>query len=113
MSTFERWVPWWGLLVVPAAFLGTMSANYMIVPYACRVQHYALVHVAPAVQLAITVLGVVFSAWLVMRGRDAPVTVVPPERRFLNAISLAVAILFFVATLGQWYVAAALSPCIS
>jgi len=113
MSTFERWVPWWGLLVVPAAFIGSLSASYMIVPYACRMQQYALVHVAPAVQLAITALGVLLSAWLVMRGRDAPATDVPPERRFLNAISLAVAILFLVATLAQWYVAAALSPCMS
>ena len=113
MSTFERWAPWWGLIVVPAAFLGLLSANYAMVSYACRSEQHGLVHIAPALELAISALGVLLSAMVVLHGRSAPGGVVPPERRFLNAISLATAILFLIATLVQWYVVFGLSPCLS
>ena len=113
MSTFERWAPWWGLLVVPAAFIGLLSAAYAMTPYACRSGAQALVHLAPAVELAVCAVGVLLSAVVVARGRSAPALAVPSERRFLNVVSLAVALLFLVATLLQWYVAIALSPCFS
>jgi hypothetical protein len=113
MSRLERWAPWWGLLLVPSAFLGLQSAAYAMVPYACRSDHQALIHVAPAIQVAISVIGVLLSGATVLRARTAHAAHVPPERRFLNAVSLATAILFLVATLVQWYVAIALSPCLS
>jgi hypothetical protein len=108
VSPFERWAPWWGLLVVPASFLTNQSAAYAIVSFACRSQHQALVHVFPALTLVTAVLGVAMSAWCAWRGGP----VMRPERRFLVYISLAVAALFVLATLTQWYVAAALSPCL-
>jgi hypothetical protein len=107
-SAFERWAPWWGLLVVPTAFLTNQSAAYAIVAFACRSQHHALVHVFPALTLASALLGVALSGWCAVRGGPG----VRAERRFLVMVSLAVAALFVLATLAQWYVAAALSPCL-
>ena len=107
MSPLERWGPWWGLVVVPAAFVGYQTAAYAVVALACRHQQ-ALVHLFPALTLATAVLGVVVSGWCALRGSPA----VRAERRFLVYVSLAVAALFVVATVAQWYVAAALSPCL-
>ena len=113
MSRFDRWAPWWGLLVAPAAFLGLLSAAYALVPYACREQAPVFVHLAPALELLICAVGVLLSGAAVARWRRAGPATVPPERRFLGAVSLATAILFLAATLVQWYVAASLSPCLS
>ena len=110
MTRFERWAPWWGLVVVPSAFLGLLSAAYALVPLACRVQQHGLVLVAPAAALVVCGLGVLLSGVTVASYRRAGV---PPERRFLGAVSLAVAVLFLAATLVQGYVAIALSPCLS
>ena len=107
-TAFERWAPWWGLLVVPTAFLTNLSAAYAIVALACRSQNHGLVHVFPALTLATAVLGVGLSGWCAVRGGAG----VRAERRFLVVVSLAVAALFVLATLAQWYVAAALSPCV-
>ena len=112
MSTFERWAPWWGLVVVPSTFLGLQSAAYAMVPLACRTEQHVLVHLPLGLQVAISVLGVLLGVWLVQRGKAAA-GAVPPERRFLNAVSLATAVLFLAAALVQWYVAVALSPCLS
>ena len=113
MSRFDRWAPWWGLLVVPSAVLGLLSVAYALVPYACREQAPAFVHLAPAAELVICAIGVLLSGAAIMRWRREAVAAVPPERRFLGAVSLATATLFLVATLVQWYVAASLSPCLS
>lgn len=110
MSAFDRLAPWWGLLVVPSAFLGLLSLDYAMVSLACRDQMGALVHLGPAAGVAIAAIGVLLSAVSVGRYRTLGA---PPERRFLNAVSLAVAAGFLVASLVQWYVAAALSPCLS
>ena len=107
-TPFERWAPWWGLLGVPAAFLANQSAAYAIVAYACRSQHHALVHLFPALCLAMALAGVALSGWCAWRGGAG----VRAERRFLVTVSLAVAALFVLATLTLWYVAAALSPCV-
>ena len=109
MSPVERWAPWWALIVVPLVFLGNQSAAYAIVAFACRSQHHALVHVFPALTLVAAVLGVALCGWCMTRGSGA----IRAERRFLVLVSLAIAALFVVATLAQWYVAAALSPCLS
>lgn len=113
MSRFDRWAPWWGLLVAPSAFLGLLSAAYAIVPYACREQAPAFVHLAPALECVICAIGVWLSGTAVSRWRRFADGSVPPERRFLGAVSLATATLFLAASLVQWYVAAALSPCLS
>ena len=109
MTAFDRVAPWWGLVVVPSAFLALLSAAYAIVPLACREQTHVLVHLAPAAGVGVAAIGVVLSGIVSSRYRAA--AGIPPERRFLVAISLATALLFFVASLAQWYVAAALSPC--
>ena len=111
MTAIERFGPWWGLLVVPTVFLAGLSAAYALVPLACRTGAYALVHLAPGAEFVVEVLGVVVSAWCVMRVRRAAASV-PEERSFLATVSLATAILFLAATLVQWYVAAVLSPCL-
>ena len=111
MSAFDRLAPWWGLLVAPSAFLGLLSAAYAVVPFACREQMHALVHVAPAAEFVICAIGVALSAAAIARYRAA--AAITPGRRFLGAISLATAATFLVASLAQWYVAAALSPCLS
>ena len=108
MSAFDRLAPWWGLLVAPSAFLGLLSAAYALVPLACRQELHALVHIAPAAELVICVIGVVLSGAAVVRYRAS--VGVSPGRRFLGAISLATAGLFSFASLAQWYVAAAISP---
>jgi len=108
MSPVERWAPWWALIIVPLAFLGNQSAAYAIVALACRSQHHVLVHVFPALAFAAAVLGVALCGWCIRSGSGA----IRAERRFLVMVSLAVAALFALATLVQWYVAAALSPCL-
>jgi hypothetical protein len=110
-SPARRWAPWWGLLVVPTLFLTNQSAAYAIVAFACRSERQSLVHLFPALTLAIALLGVALSGWCVLRSRGAGAAV-RPERRFLEIVSLATAALFVLATLAQWYVAAALSPCV-
>lgn len=107
MSPVERWAPWWALVVVPLAFLGNQSAAYAIVALACRSEHHVLVHVFPALALAAALIGVALCGWCIRRG-----PAVRGERRFLVHVSLAVAALFVLATLAQWYVAATLSPCL-
>ena len=111
MSAFDRLAPWWGLLVAPSAFLGLLSAAYALVPFACRQQMHALVHVAPAAEVMICAVGVALSGVALARYRTSAGA--PPARRFLAAISLATALLFLVASVAQWYVAAAISPCVS
>ena len=108
MSPVERWAPWWALIVVPLAFLGNQSAAYAIVALACRSQKHALVHVFPAATLVAALLGVALCGWCMRSGSGA----IRAERRFLVVVSLAVSALFVLATLAQWYVAAALSPCL-
>ena len=110
MTVLERFGPWWGLVVVPAAFLGGISLAYSLVSLACRTGSHGLVHIAPAGELVIELAGLAVSAWCVARLRESGRA--PADRWFLASISLAVAMLFLVATLVQWYVAAALSPCL-
>jgi hypothetical protein len=110
LSRLDRWAPWWGLVVVPGAFIALLSAAYAVVPLACRTQVHALVHVAPATELAICILGVLLSVRALRQARriQQPAS----DRRFLAAISLSIALLFLAATLVQWYVAIMLSPCV-
>jgi len=108
MSPVERWAPWWALIVVPLAFLGNQSAAYAIVAFACRSQHHGLVHVFPAAALVAALLGVALCGWCMRSDSGA----IRAERRFLVVVSFAVAALFVVATLAQWYVAATVSPCL-
>lgn len=108
MSALERWAPWWALLVVPAVFLGGLSLAYALVSLACTTGRHGLVHVAPAGEVLVEIGGVAMSWYCVRRFR---ILAVPEARRFLAGVSLAVAVLFLVASLMQWYVAASLSPC--
>ena len=109
-SAVLRWGPWWGLLLVPSAFLASLSAAYAVVPYACMTMRHGLVHVAPALCGIVALVGVALCAVALRRAdRDAAVG---PERHFLALVGLAVAALFLLATLAQWYVAAALTPCL-
>jgi hypothetical protein len=109
-SWLERAAPWCALVVVPSAFLANLSAAYALVPLACITLRHGLVHIAPAAGLVVTLAGIALSAWSLRRARSATGTL-PNERHFLSAVSLAVAALFLLATLTQWYVAVALSPC--
>lgn len=111
MSMLERFGPWWGLVVVPSAFLGGLSLAYALVSLACRTGSHGLVHAAPAGELAVEVIGLAVSAWCVARLRASGR--VPQDRWFLASVSLAVATLFIIATIVQWYVAASLSPCLA
>jgi hypothetical protein len=111
MSAFDRLAPWWGLLVAPSAFLGLLSVAYALVPFACREQMHALVHLAPATEVVICTIGVALSGAALARHRTSAGA--PPARPFMAAISLATALLFLVASGAQWYVAAALSPCVA
>ena len=77
MSRFDRWAPWWGLLVAPSAFLGLLSVAYALVPYACREQAPAFVHLAPAAELVICAIGVLLSGAAIMRWRREAVAAVP------------------------------------
>jgi hypothetical protein len=113
MNAVERYGPWWALLVVPSAFLGGLSLAYALVSLACRTGTHGLVHVAPAGEVAVEALGLAMSGYCVWRLRGPGGRGIPEERRFLAGVSLATALLFLVATLVQWYVAAALSPCTS
>ena len=109
MSPVERWAPWWALIVVPLAFLGNQSAAYAIVAFACRSQHHALVHVFPALDARRgparrRAVRLVHDARQRRDPRRAPLPragrASPSPRSFV------------LATLAQWYVAAALSPCL-
>jgi len=110
--TLERWAPWWGLLVVPSTFLANLSVAYAVVPFACMTQRHGLLHVAPAVGLAITLVGLALSLWSLARLRDAEGQPVRVARRFLAGMSLALVMLFLLATLTQWYAIFKLSPCV-
>jgi heme/copper-type cytochrome/quinol oxidase subunit 3 len=111
MNLVERYGPWWGLLVVPSAFLGGLSLAYALVSLACQTGRHGLVHIAPASEVAVEVLGLILSGYCVWRLNETGRAQVPEDRRFLATVSLASAVLFLVATLVQWYEAAALSPC--
>jgi len=111
-SRLVRWAPWWGLLIVPSAFLASLSAAYAVVGHACSTGHQALVYIAPAIAAVIAVIGLLLSGWSVWRTSAVHPTPPPGPGRFLATISLATAALFLLATLVQWYVAAALSPCL-
>jgi hypothetical protein len=112
MNAIERFGPWWGLVVVPSVFLGGLSLAYALVALACRTGMHGLVHVAPAGELGTEILGLALSGYCLLRLREAPDAPLRAPRRFLVALSLAIGALFLLATLVQWYVAAALSPCV-
>ena len=112
MSALERYAPWWGLLGVPSLFLADLSAAYALVAWACRSGTHAWVHVGPAVATLGALLGIGLSGYCVARLRASTARVAPPRYRFVAVVSLATALLFLLATLMQWYVAAALSPCL-
>src|SRR4051812_36463028 len=111
MTLLERFAPWWGMLVVPGAFLTNLSVAYAVVPLACSTQHHGLLHIAPAIGLVITLMGLAWSGWSVMRLRGANGTLVTQAHRFLAWVGLSVAALFLLATLAQWYMIVRLSPC--
>jgi heme/copper-type cytochrome/quinol oxidase subunit 3 len=111
MNAALRWAPWWALVVVPSMFLGSLSAAYAVAPLACREQARALMHVAPVATLVATLVGLALSAWTLRRLRGEAATPPVVTRRFLGGVGLALGVLFLFATLLQWYVAAALSPC--
>jgi hypothetical protein len=109
MSPIVRYGPWWALLVVPGVFLGSLSAAYAVAPLACMTQRHGIVHIAPAIALLVALSGVALAglSWRrLQRAGDRA------DRRFLAGIAAAVAALFVLAALAQWYVAAALSPCL-
>jgi hypothetical protein len=113
MNVIERCGPWWGLVVVPSVFLGGLSLAYALVSLACQTGAHGLVHVAPAGEAGAEVLGIALSAHCLVRLRDAPPAGAGESRRFLVVLSLASGALFLLATLVQWYVVAAVSPCVS
>lgn len=113
MNAIERFGPWWGLAVVPSVFLGGLSLAYALVSLACQTGAHGLVHVAPAGELGAELLGLALSAYCLARLRRAGHARVPESRRFLATLSVASGSLFLLATLVQWYVAAAVSPCVS
>jgi hypothetical protein len=104
-----RGAPWWSLLLVPSAFLANLSVAYAVVPYACMTMRHGLIHIAPALCAVAALTGILLCAWAVRRARRDPS--LPPERHFLSLVALAVAGLFLLATLAQWYVVVALTPC--
>jgi hypothetical protein len=112
MSPFVRFAPWWSVLGVPSTFLASLSVAYAVAPLACRDQARALMHIAPAATLVLTLAGIALSAWTLQRLRGEPATPQVETRRFLGGAGLALAVFFLVATALQWGAAAALSPCV-
>jgi hypothetical protein len=113
MNAIERFGPWWGLAVVPSVFLGGLSLAYALVSLACRTGAHGLVHLAPAGELGAELLGLALSVYCLLRLRRAGHAGATESRRFLVVLSLGSVCLFLLATLVQWYVAAAVSPCVA
>jgi hypothetical protein len=111
-SVAVRLAPWWGLVVVPSVFLGGLSLAYAVVSLACRSGSHALVHLAPAGEVLVAIIGIALSTWSVLRLRQAAGDAALRSRRFVATVSLVTAGAFLGASIVQWYVAAAMSPCI-
>ena len=110
--TFSYWP---GLLLAPSLFLAYQLTAYILVPWACRQQAHAVLHVVSAGFTVAMVAMLLFAirdgrrdtgAW---QGRRDPVS---SRRRLLALAAVAVNALSLAATLALWFTQFMIGPCV-
>jgi hypothetical protein len=93
-------------------FLASLSAAYAVAGHTCATGDHWLMQVAPAITTVVALVGVALSGWTVLRLHSRSTAHASAPYRFLAEVSFAVAALFLLAIVLQWYVTTALSPCL-
>ena len=103
---------WFGIAGGPVAMLGNLQAEYVLVSWACYGGAAFVLHVVPALFLAISVAAAVVAR---REWRRAGVSPAPPaalsRARFLGALGVAMSLFFAVIIAAMWLADAFLNPC--
>jgi hypothetical protein len=105
---------WLGLLAAPLAVLAAQSANYALLPLACRYRSMAALHVVSVLALLFSIGAAVlaYRSWRVA-SRSFAASYVPRAARsaFLSLMATIVAALCAVIQLSMYFPQWLLSPC--
>jgi hypothetical protein len=106
---------WASIIVSPLVFLANLSLVYALVPFACRAQSSAPLHVASGLSLAITLIALVL-AWHALRSSAPPPGVAKDDvsrTQFLSRVGVWVSAIVASAIVLQWSAQWILAPCIA
>ena len=107
---------WFPILVTPIVTLTQLTANYALVPLACRTQQHLPIHLISAAAVAIAIAGVA-TAWSAWRApQDDAVSDGATEAaraRFLGTMGVVNSALMALTSLAQWLTAVFIQPCVS
>lgn len=105
---------WFGMTAGPLAMLGNLQAQYALVPWACYSGARFVVHVPPAIFLAIVAISAVVARreWRAGAGGETDAASgVLARARFLGALGVATSVLFGAIIAAMWLADAFLDTC--
>ena len=105
-------VHWLAIVGAPIVLLGSISATYALVPWACAHQRHGVLDVVIVIAFVGTLLAVALEAARLRRS-DAHDSPESARDRLLAQIGVGVGVLCALALLAQWATRLAIGPCVS